>query len=177
MTCQAYAFARCVCLYAFARRTKKGRYTKNARALRKVMQGWAKNGSINLGHQLCLLDAEEAAIKGRSHCLEALQLYEEGISRSSRGGNLRDAGLISERYANFLLIDMKDENRARFHLEQSIRYYQEWGAKRSVERLRTLYSRLLVVSRLPLRSLWIPKEGTDKSQLSSYDLSLTSQRT
>mmetsp|Transcript_28109 Transcript_28109/g.68351 ORF Transcript_28109/g.68351 Transcript_28109/m.68351 type:complete len:902 (+) Transcript_28109:634-3339(+) len=163
-TCQADAFTRCVCLYAASRTTRKRKYKRKARSLRKVLQGWEKDGCMNLRHQLCLLNAEDAALDGRRHCLEALEYYEEGISASNRIGNLRDAGLISERYANFLLNDMKDEDRARFHVEQSIRYYDEWGAKRSVGMLRLKYSNILLVPKLPVRSLEIAKEGTDNSQ-------------
>ena len=143
MTCQGEAFSRGVCLYAMARKTKERKYKKHARAVRRIFQGWVKNGSVNSKHQLYLLDAEEAALGGRRKCYEAIKAYKNGLMISNRSGFLRDAGLISERYANFLLHDMDDNQQARFYAKESIRFYDEWGARRTVERLRSRWGGLL----------------------------------
>ena len=143
-TGQAECFARGVNLYAMARKTKQRRYLKPARSILKTIRGWVKGGSINNKHHLCLFDAEDAALAGKRRTYDAIQAYKEAITMASRSGFLRDAGLISERYADFLLNDIEDPQQARFHVENAIRYYEEWGARRSVDALQSKYADLLI---------------------------------
>ena len=49
---QSDFFTRGVCLYAMARKTKERRYTKRARAVRKAIQSWVNQGSVNSNHQV-----------------------------------------------------------------------------------------------------------------------------
>ena len=137
---QSDAFTRAVCLYAMARKTNKQKYKKPARAIRKIIGNWIKQGSVNTKHQLCLLDAEDEALRNKKD--KASNLYREGIVTATRQGFLRDAALINERYANFLLHEVGDKYQAKYHAKQSMKLYSEWGATRTVERLNTMYHSL-----------------------------------
>ena len=137
---QGDVFTRCICLYAMAQKTKKRKYKKPARALRKLIENWRKQGGVNFEHQILLLTAEEAALSGKKR--KASNLYQEAIVSAARFGFLRDAGLIHERYANFFLQYMREEDSTKHHVRQSIKFYQEWGALRAVEGIVSKYTDL-----------------------------------
>ena len=107
MVLQGEVFTRCACLYAMARKTNKSKYKKPARALRKFVTNLRKQGAVNFEHSICLFNAEEAAMARKTS--KASSLYQEAILHAARRGLLRDAGLINERYANFLLHDLGEK--------------------------------------------------------------------
>jgi hypothetical protein len=81
---------------------------------------------------------------------------ELAVTLAARGGFLQDAGLANERYADFLLRDVPDEDEAAHRMEEAIRFYGNWGAARKVDRLRVeaasaISSCLTVVSCEPVR--------------------------
>lgn len=141
MLLQGDAFTRAICLYAMALETKKRRYLKSARVLRKRIENWRTQGCVNFEHQLLLLNAEDAALRGKKE--EASTLYREAIVGATRFGFLRDAGLMHERYANFSLILLGEEDSATYHAKKSVELFQEWGATRAANAVASKYSELL----------------------------------
>jgi hypothetical protein len=125
-------FCRGISLYAMARRTKKQNFKKHALRVKKTIETWFDSGNPNVNHHLRLLNAEQAALDGKSD--KARQLYGEAVSLAARSGFLHDAALANERYADFVLDDDRDE--AAYRLGEAVRFYSRWGATRKVELLR-----------------------------------------
>jgi hypothetical protein len=127
-------FTRGISLYALARRTKKRKFKKHALRVKKAVEAWADKGNPNVIHHLRLLNAEHASLNGKK--TKACQLYREAITLATRGGFLHDAALANERYADFVVDDDVDE--AAYRLEESVRFYSQWGATQKVEMLRSI---------------------------------------
>jgi predicted ATPase len=126
-------FHRGVALYAMARRTKKRKYKTAAKGILKTIATWAKSGNPNVKHYHSLLMAEQAALDMKYKAAESL--YKDAVVLSARTGHLHHAGLINERYSDFLLQELGDEEEASFRRGEAIRYYKEWGADAMVERM------------------------------------------
>ena len=67
---------------------------------------------------------------------DAKEKYEEAIKIAARTGHLHHAALFNERFADFLEYDLSDKEESLYRLKESIRWYEEWGAKRKVEMLK-----------------------------------------
>lgn len=152
-------FSRALCLYATARERPEQaqKYIGAARKARRRLSNWVKAGAINLVHQVCILDAEEAAVRGNPRLV--MTKYERAILVSGRGGFLQDTGIASERYALFLLRQAapglaEDKSAPRvpnpemiadasYRMSQAIMYFSSWGAHRKVKLLKEKYSELL----------------------------------
>lgn len=121
-----------VSLYAAAQLTKKGRYRRHARKIRAVVEKWYKQGNINVGHHVALFAAEELALQGKLQ--SSRKRFESAILLASRGGYIHDAAIANERYAVFLRNFLSDDDGAKFHVDEAIRLYREWGAHAIVDR-------------------------------------------
>jgi hypothetical protein len=129
-----------ISLYAMARETKEKRYIKAAKKVKKKVATWAKKGNVNVMHYIPFLEAEDAALEGRSD--SATKLYPRAIASASRSGFQHNAALARERFAEYLLHDLKESDRAGQYFQDSIRYYTDWGSDYKAEILRKKYSHL-----------------------------------
>ena len=129
-----------VSLYDMARRTKEKRYVKAAKKIKKKVTDWVKKGNVNAVHYLSLFEAEEAALEGKSDV--ATKHYPKAMISAARSGFQHDAALVSERYAEYLLHDLKENDRAAQYLQDSIQYYKGWGSDYKADMLRKKYSYL-----------------------------------
>ncbi|CAJ1927504.1 unnamed protein product [Cylindrotheca closterium] len=127
-------FHRAISLQLAARRTKKRKYKQHATKIRKQIHKWKKEGVVNVVYYCIFLDAEHAALEGKYE--EAESHYKKAIQFVARSGYLHHAGLFNELYSDFLLRERNDKKEARYHLQEAIRYYNDWGALGVVERLR-----------------------------------------
>jgi predicted ATPase len=152
-------FSRALCLYATAqeRPGQAQRYLGAARKAHRKLSKWVKAGAINLVHQMCILDAEEAAVRDNPRVVT--KKYEKAIRVSGRGGFLQDTGIASERFAVFLLRQAgvgraKGKSAspvpnpemiadASYRMSQAIMYFSSWGAHRKVQLLKHKYSALI----------------------------------
>ena len=127
-------FYRGLNLYVAARRTGNISYKKAATKILKQVQDWANNkGCVNIVGPAKLLAAEDAALH-RKKRLVCSRLFEDAISICSKDGFRQNAGLASERYADYLL-EMGDPSAACSQLSSAIDNYKKWGASRKVEML------------------------------------------
>jgi histidine kinase len=124
-------FQRGVALYAMARQTKKRKYGKPAKQIQKTITKWVKNGNPNVLHYRCFFNAEQAALDGKCGAAEAL--YKKAIVIAGRSGHLHHAALFNERYADFLLQDLGEEDEAKYRIGEAIRFYKFWGAEAKVK--------------------------------------------
>ena len=125
-------FSRGICLYATARITKAKTYSKEARKVRAQIRNWVKSGGCNLIHQLQILDAEDAALRGDR--IEAKQSFQTAIRSAVRGGFRHNAALANERYAAYLL-ESDEVEESQFYIREARKLYNEWGAQRIVRRI------------------------------------------
>jgi tetratricopeptide (TPR) repeat protein len=132
--------------FEMARKTKKQKFKKHAKKIHSTIKSWVKKGNPNVIHYDRLLDAERAALDGKSNA--ALKHYQSAVSLAARGGFVHDAALANERYAEYLLHDMSDRQEAIFYFEEAIKFYSEWGALKKVDLLREKYSDLWEISYL-----------------------------
>ncbi|CAB9517825.1 Transcriptional regulator [Seminavis robusta] len=135
------AFHRGLSLFAMARETKKRKYKRHAQKQRALIGAWTKKGNPNTIHYKHLLDAENAALKGRVS--QAKEFYRKAVATSSRAGFVHDAALACERFAEYLLHDLEDKESAALQMREAIRFYAEWGATRKVDMVRNKYPDLL----------------------------------
>lgn len=119
-------------LFAMARKSKQSKYSKPAMQIRNSLEGLVRKGCINLVHQLSLLDAESHALNKRVK--KAKDAYCRAAIEAARGGFQQDAGLVNERYADYLL-ELGDTRDSTYHMEEAIKCYSEWGATKKVELL------------------------------------------
>jgi len=129
-----------ISLYAMARETKEKRYIKAAKKVKKKVATWVKKGNVNVMHYIPFLEAEDAALEGRSD--SATKLYPRAIASAARSGFQHNAALASERFAEYLLHVLKENDRAGQYFQDSIKYYTDWGSDYKAEILRQKYSHL-----------------------------------
>ncbi len=129
-----------ISLYAMARRTKQKRYIKAAKKVTNRVAHWVKKGNVNVVHYIPFLEAEEAALEGRSD--SATKLYSRAIATAARTGFQHNAAFASERFAEYLLHDLMDNKRAALYFKDSIQYYEGWGSAYKAEILRKKYAYL-----------------------------------
>jgi hypothetical protein len=126
--------------FEMARKTKERKYKKNANKIHSTIKSWVRKGNPNALRYDRLLDAEKAAIDGKSKA--AHNHYQSAVVLAARGGYVNDAALANERYGEYLLHVMLDKQAAVFRLEEAIKFYSEWGALKKVELLREQYADL-----------------------------------
>jgi hypothetical protein len=80
------------------------------------------------------LSAEQAALS--KNYTRAEEKYKKAIVLAARTGRMHHAALCNERYADFLLQELSDEEEAKYRMEEAIRFYEEWGAVGKVEMLK-----------------------------------------
>eukprot|EP00986_Skeletonema_menzelii_P004611 scaffold1587_cov139-Skeletonema_menzelii.AAC.3 len=129
-----------ISLYTMARRTKEKRYIKAAKKVKKKVAQWVKKGNINAVHYVPFLEAEEAALEGRSD--SATKFYSKAITLAARSGFQQNAALASERFAEYLLLDLKENDKAAQYFQDSIKYYSGWGSDYKAEMLKKKYEHL-----------------------------------
>ena len=138
----ADAFYRGISFYAMARKKQatQRKFKQLANRELKVIKAWAKKGNPNTVHCERILDAENAALRGREN--DAKKLFQEGIVMATKSGFVQDAALASERFGDFLLDSLNDREGAMFRYKESIRFWSDWGASRKVRILRDRYPEL-----------------------------------
>jgi hypothetical protein len=136
----AFLFCGGISSFEMARKTKKRKYKKHAKKIHSTIKYWVRKGNPNVIHYDRLLDAEKAALDGKSKAAQTL--YQKAVALAARGGFVHDAALANERYGEFLLHDMSDKQEAVYRFEEAIKFYSEWGASKKVELIREQYSDL-----------------------------------
>ena len=129
-----------ISLYTMASRTKKKKYIKAAKKVKKKVAQWVKKGNVNVMHYVPFLEAEDAALEGRSDI--ATKLYSKAITSAARSGFQQNAALASERFAEYLLHDLKDNVKAAQYFQDSIQYYSGWGSDYKADMLKKKYEHL-----------------------------------
>jgi hypothetical protein len=151
---QAALFCGAISSFEMARKTKKRKFKKHAKKIHSAIKVLVRKGNPNVIHCDRFLDAERAALDGKSKA--AHEHYQSAVAMAARGGFVHDAALANERYAEFLLHDMSDKNDAVFRFEEAIKFYSAWGATKKVDLLREQYS-----------DLWPQQRNETSSQNSS----------
>ena len=126
-------FLRCLALYAMANKTGKRKYKKHSNRLRKKIKGWIDKGNPNVHHYYNILSAEHAILKKDYKKVE--KLYREAVAIAARTGNMYVAALANERFANFSMVYLSDEDDAKYRTKEAIRFYKAWGADAKVQLL------------------------------------------
>ena len=135
----------CACLNALslshmARTSGKFKYKRGARKMHNTIKAWMASGNPNLNQWDNLLQAEKLALQGKQHL--AMRSYETAVILAARSGFLQDAGIASERYGEFLIHDICDQDEGVYRLQEAIRYYSEWGAEGKVRLIERKYSNI-----------------------------------
>jgi len=112
--------------------SKKRQMKKCAQKTIQLIQGWAKNGNVNVVHYLHILEAELAVLRGNSK--KAKESFNAAIAASRKNGFLQDRALAHELASAFFKAQ-GDEYWRNHHNECSRKCYQEWGCCEKVEQL------------------------------------------
>mmetsp|Transcript_14353 Transcript_14353/g.39912 ORF Transcript_14353/g.39912 Transcript_14353/m.39912 type:complete len:1206 (-) Transcript_14353:64-3681(-) len=139
-TIMADTFWRGISLFAMARATGRRAYRNAARKALSVTQSWDAKGNPNARHLSHYLNAEDAVIRGDHATAE--DSYQGAISRALDGGFIHEAAHANERFFLFLLHERNDRERALSKLDEAVRLFEEWGAKKKVEKIREEYQNL-----------------------------------
>lgn len=119
----------------FSRRTKKRKWTTEAKSFIDDIRRMVAEKNINLTHKLQILQAEYMALEGKQSSDEIRAAYDKAIVASSKTGFLQDAGLAAL-LASRALPDMEG-----MYFERSCELYSSWGAVGLVEHLSNKSSR------------------------------------
>ena len=119
-------FHRGIAWFAMAQKTGIRKYKAEAIKVMKLVAKWAKAGDPNVQHYNFMMKAEHAVMSKKYD--KADELYKQAISHAVRNDHLHHAALFHERFADYRLNARGNRNDGRYHLEQAIRYYREWGA-------------------------------------------------
>eukprot|EP00984_Skeletonema_dohrnii_P020789 scaffold10216_cov123-Skeletonema_dohrnii-CCMP3373.AAC.5 len=103
---------------------KKRQRKKCAHKTIQLIQGWAKNGNVNVVHYLYILEAELAVLHG--NIKKAKKSFNAAIATSSRNGFIQDRALAHE-LASAYFKAQGDEYWGNYHIECARACYQEWG--------------------------------------------------
>jgi hypothetical protein len=122
-----------VSCFAAARETGKSHYAKLGEICRSKIKKWIHKGNPNVKHYEALLDAEALVWQGKYST--AMKSFELAVLLAGRGGYQHDAALASERYGEFHLSIMKDNEEGIYRLKEAARYWRCWGAHAKVEAL------------------------------------------
>ncbi|KAL3928249.1 MAG: hypothetical protein SGBAC_012733, partial [Bacillariaceae sp.] len=134
---QIETFHRGVALYAMARLGKSRKYTYRANEVRKTLQKWVKAGNPNVVLYLVFLNAEHASLKKQTD--KAANLYKKAIALATEKSDLRHQGLFHERFAAFLLLELKDKAKHAHHLQESMECFEKWGSVQKASELKKAY--------------------------------------
>jgi hypothetical protein len=126
-----------VSLIETARKTKKRIYRTKAKKMVNKINIYIKKGNPNVRHYQLALEAEMLALDGQLY--DAIPKFEAAISLATRSGFIHDAALLNERYGEFLMHRMADDERGMHHLGDANKLYEEWGAQKKADMLRDKY--------------------------------------
>jgi hypothetical protein len=118
--------------------TKKNTFKTHAKQMVSKINAYAKKGNPNVYHYKLALEGEMLVLKGRF--TEAVPKFEKAIAFSTRCGFIHDSALMNERYGEFLMHRMADEERGLYHVINAHSLYEEWGARQKACMLREKYS-------------------------------------
>ena len=139
-----HAVSRGVSSFAAYNLTGRKSYLKMGMLMRSKVKSWLEKGCPNVLHIAPFLDAEyEVAISKGGDLSLATKRFESAVLLSARNGNLLDAAIVSERFGEMYLNQLKDEENASFRLCQAIRYYKEADAYGKVDDLEAKYGYLM----------------------------------
>ncbi|CAJ1941257.1 unnamed protein product [Cylindrotheca closterium] len=127
-------FHRALSLYAMALRTRKKKYKKEARRVRRMLTKWVlavENPEFD--YFKTALDAEQFAVEKKYD--EAEKHYDEAIKSATLRGHLYHTGLFHERYSEYLFVELSNRWKSDEQLREAIDCYKEWGADGKVEAL------------------------------------------
>jgi hypothetical protein len=153
-----------LCCYATARQVKRNktwwtcfptstttttsikRYQQAANETRNRVKFLVQYGCVNHLHVLHILDAEFYASYYNNKLHDQIKRsYQLGIVEAARSGFIQNAALASERYAEYLITEQKQFIEGKFQLQESMKFYHEWGAHHKVKLLADKYQSLLLL--------------------------------
>ena len=124
-------------LYPAASFIEQKQYWHQLERNQKQMKIWADNCEANFLHKYLIIEAEIARISGNR--LEAMELYDLGISSAKTYEFIQNEALANELAAKFWL-GMNKEDFAQIYLRTAYNCYQTWGAKYKLIDLENQYS-------------------------------------
>ncbi len=106
---------------------------------RQLFATWAANAPMNHEHNLLLIDAEIARVKG--NISEAIGLFERAITMAGQHEFIYHEAIAYERAAKFWLV-MNNERFAHTYLSEAYRCYKTWGAEAKCRHLKKVHAGL-----------------------------------
>jgi predicted ATPase/signal transduction histidine kinase len=101
---------------------------------------FAAHAAVNWSHKVHLLDAQFQQVLGNR--LDAIDLYDRGISEAKANGYIQEEALANELAAKFYL-NWGKEKIAQVYMQEAYYCYARWGAKAKIEDLEKRYPQLL----------------------------------
>lgn len=123
---------------------KYGEFGERIRANRSAFKTWAEKAPVNHEHNLLLIDAEMARVKGEN--TGAIDLYDAAIRLAQQNKFIYHEAIANERAARFWLT-LKNEKFAHLYLTEAYRCYKAWGAKAKLQDLEKKHAGLLISDR------------------------------
>jgi histidine kinase len=114
---------------------KRRKCIKRCQKLARSVRNWADRCPENFLNKKLLMDAEIAAIKGKSPL--ALSLYEESVSTAKHEGFFHEEGIAYERLGQYHL-HLGNSSVAAMKFEHARVAFDRWGARIVVDRIDTL---------------------------------------
>ncbi|MEM9139008.1 MAG: AAA family ATPase, partial [Pseudomonadota bacterium] len=120
-----------------ARGARRKALIARARRQHRRLKDWSRNAPQTFGHRKRLIQAELAALAGKTR--EAITGFEDAIAQARQTGALHDVGLFHERAARFYLAQ-GGEGAAAGHLAEARGAFGIWGGTGWIEALDARYA-------------------------------------
>jgi predicted ATPase len=111
------------------------RLLRRGKKLSKCVKSWADRCPENFRNKQWLLEAEIAALKGKS--VQALSLFEQSIGKAKKEGIVHEEAIAYERLGRYLL-HMRNVSKAKSSLTSARSAYEKWGASVLVDHMNEL---------------------------------------
>ncbi len=142
----------------------------------KKFKRWASINPKSFMHLKLIMEAEISRIKKKT--FEYIFLYDEAILSARKNGWLRDEAMANELCAKHLLKENKNKL-AVGYLEEAIKLFASWGAKRKVIELEKIYNNFCSNNKnfqsLPSKHTYYNSEFLDYNNLDIISLLKASQ--
>jgi hypothetical protein len=114
---------------------RRSRYIRLGRSAARCMQKMARTCTANFANKCYLLQAELAALQGKS--VRAMLLFDSAIQAANREGFLQEEGIAYERLAQYHCF-LGHSYTAAPYFERARNAYSQWGSQTMVRRMQVL---------------------------------------
>jgi predicted ATPase/GAF domain-containing protein/HPt (histidine-containing phosphotransfer) domain-containing protein len=154
-----------------ARQNKNNKFMSSVHKNQKRLKKAATHSPVNFRHKWLLVNAELASLKGNNAV--AGKLYDQAYEEAIANGFLIESALISELACNYYF-SINRITIAQTYLNESLRFYELWGAESKIGHLRQKYAQYVTYDTRGQTTLGTATHTTATYHTQSHNATITS---